>query len=332
MASATSREHGLSGGIGLIVSHLYSDELYMKADIDYTSCMQLSIIIISYNTKEITQRCLDTVFRSLEHDSLLKYEVIVLDNASSDGSVAMLQTYADLQPNLKVIQSKENLGFGKGNNEAVVASSGEYLLFLNSDTEAIDDAIPNLFLHYTKHGFDFGGARLLNKDGTVQPSVGRFYTLPIACAALFLFADRYHLTRYSPRTVKKVAWVSGACFITSRTKYDLLHGFDPEIFMYWEEVDLFYRAFKEGMTVGFFPQPTFIHLEGASSGSRTAPILKVFEGYIHFYKKHYSPLQVRLLKYMLQLKAGVSLLIGKLFGNSYLVETYSKAYEIVKKA
>ena len=101
--------------------------------------------------------------------------------------------------------------------------------------------------------------------------------------------------------------------------------------MYFEEVDLFYRARLNGLTTGFLHEPTFIHLEGASSNSRTQPILKVFEGYIHFYKKHYSPLHVRMIQYMLQLKAISSLFIGKLTGNDYLVETYRQAYEIAQK-
>lgn len=287
---------------------------------------ELSIIIISYNTLDITKRCLETVVASLKTDPVLKAEIIVLDNDSSDGSVDMLKKF----PGIVGIYSKENLGFGKGNNEAVEQAKGEYLLFLNSDTEALDDAIPQLLSQFKQSKFDFAGARLLNKNKTIQFSVGRFYTLPITFLALFLFADRWHGTRYSPDSPQKVDWVSGACFITRTNTYQQLNGFDPAIFMYWEEVDLFYRAAQKNLSVGFFPQPTFIHLEGASSKSRTAPIVKVFEGYLIFYKKHYSPLHVGMLRCMLQLKALSSLLVGKLIGSTYLTETYSKAYEVSK--
>ncbi|MBP9797548.1 glycosyltransferase family 2 protein [Candidatus Woesebacteria bacterium] len=287
---------------------------------------ELSIIIISYNTQDITKRCLETIVASLKTDTSLKAEIIVLDNNSSDGSVEMLKSFAGIE----CIFSKENLGFGKGNNEAVMHAKGEYLLFLNSDTEALDDAVPQLLSEFKQAQFDFAGARLLNKDRSVQLSVGRFYTLWIAFLALFLFADRWHGTRYSPTSTRKVDWVSGACFITRTKTYQQLSGFDPAIFMYWEEVDLFYRAAKQHMSVGFLPQPTFIHLEGASSKSRTAPIIKVFEGYLIFYKKHYSPLHVGVLRCMLQLKALSSLLVGKLIGSTYLIETYSKAYEVSK--
>lgn len=288
---------------------------------------ELSIIIISYNTKEITKRCLETVVASLKTDPTVKAEIIVLDNNSSDGSVEMLKKFRGIE----CIFSKENLGFGKGNNEAVKQAKGEYLLFLNSDTEALDDAIPQLLAQFKQSKFDFAGARLLNKNKTIQYSAGRFYTLPIAFLALFLFADRWHGSRYSPASTQKVDWVSGACFITRKETYEQLNGFDPAIFMYWEEVDLFYRADMQNLSVGFFPQPMFIHLEGASSKSRSAPIIKVFEGYLIFYKKHYSPLHVGVLRCMLQLKALSSLLVGKLIGSTYLIETYSKAYEVSKK-
>ena len=296
---------------------------------------ELSIIIISYNTSALTEKCLETVITSLTTNPGIQAEIIVFDNASNDGSIAMMKKFVKTHTipssiTFKPLYSDENIGFGNGNNQAVKQASGEYLLFLNSDTETLEDAIPNLLHSYKNSDFDFAGAKLLNTDNSVQLSVGRFYSLFIAFLALFTFADRWHATRYSPHDVRKVDWVSGACFITRKSLYEKLQGFDPKIFMYWEEVDLFYRASKQGYSVGFFPKPTFIHHEGASSKNRSAPIIKVFEGYLTFYKKHHSPLQVRLLHYMLQLKALCSLLIGKLTGNRYLVETYSKAYEISK--
>ena len=243
----------------------------------------------------------------------------------------MLRSYSKKNTNIKLIASKKNLGFGKGNNEAAQQARGDYLLFLNSDTEALEDAVPKLYDQFLKSPYDFAGAKLLNKDLTSQPSVGRFYTLPVAFAALFLFADRYHFTRFSPQKDTSADWVSGACFITHKDTHNDIGGFDDGIFMYWEEVDLFYRAHQNGLITGFLHEPTFIHLEGASSKSRTAPILKVYEGYKHFYKKHYSPLHLTVLQYMLQLKALISLIIGKMIGNRYLVETYTKAYEIAQK-
>lgn len=296
----------------------------------------LSIIIISYNTKEITQTCLDTVVRSVAQDPDISAEIIVLDNASEDGSPAMLKKFKSGLSNhptitMQTLFSKKNLGFSKGNNQAVQQAKAPILLLLNSDIEVVHDAIPNLLTLYKKHSFDFAGGKLLNKDMSPQPSVGRFYTLPVAFAALFLKADAWGFSRSSPSSIRQVDWISGACIMARKDIYEALGGFDESIFMYWDEVDLLFRARENGYLTGFFPQPRFIHLEGASSKSRTQPILKVFRGYLHFYKKHYSPLHSRVLKYMLQLKSVISIMIGKITGNSYLIDTYKEAYEIAKK-
>lgn len=295
----------------------------------------LSIIIISYNTKDITKKCLETVVASLSCDPEIKAEIIVLDNASTDGSVEMLDKMKnekgkmrDESVELKIIESKENRGFARGNNEAVKHAKGKHLLFLNSDIEVLDDAIPQLYRYFTStdNQFHFVGGKLLEKDGhTPQDSAGPFYSLPVAFAALFLRADYYHFTRYSPKKMKEVDWVSGACIMCSKNDYDKIDGFDENIFMYMDEVDLLYRAKKKDMRVGFYPDAQFIHLGSASSASRTQPILQVYKGFLYFYKKHHSPLQLSLLKSMLQLKARVALMIGHLTKNTYLIKTYEQA-------
>lgn len=292
--------------------------------------MDLSIIILSYNTAELTAQCLMSVLNSLDKDPSVKSEVIVWDNNSTDSSLKTLKHIEDSR--VKIIACKENLGYTGGNNEAAKLAKGRSLLFLNSDTIAIEDAVPklhNFFIH--QKGFDFVGARLLNKDKSPQASSGRFYTLPVAFAALFLKGDSWGVSRWPVRKIRKVDWVSGAAFITKKETFESLSGFDNSLFMYWDEIDLLYRATQKKLVTGTYPDAAFIHLEGASSSSRTQPILKVFQGYLFFYKKHYSPLQQSLIQYMLQLKAIVSLVIGKITENNYLIETYSQAYEITKK-
>jgi GT2 family glycosyltransferase len=290
----------------------------------------LSVIILSYNTADITAQCVRSVLASLDFEKNLKAEVIVWDNNSTDKTIEAIKKIPD--PRIKLVAHKENLGYTGGNNHAVKQAKGDVLLFLNSDTIALENAVPSLYSYFiNQKGFQFVGARLLNKDQSPQASCGRFYTLPIACAALFLKGDSWGASRWSVRKVQKVDWVSGASFITSKSTYESLGGFDESFFMYWDEIDLLYRARKKSYACGTFPNASFIHLEGASSDSRMQPILKVFQGYIFFYQKHYSLLQQILLKHMLQLKAIVSVTIGILTNNKYLVETYSRAYEITKK-
>ncbi|KXK12269.1 MAG: N-acetylglucosaminyl-diphospho-decaprenol L-rhamnosyltransferase [Microgenomates bacterium OLB23] len=290
----------------------------------------LSIIVLSYNTAQITYDCICSILTSLDHDAKLNAEVVVWDNNSQDESIKMLAKIKDSR--VRIVAHKDNLGFTGGNNNAAMIAKGDSLLFLNSDTLAVNDAVPRLYRFFvSQKQFDFLGARLVNKDQSPQASCGRFYTPLIAAAALFFKGDVWGASRWPVRKTQKVDWASGAALITKAATFSSLGGFDNSIFMYWDEVDLLYRAAKKKLTTGVYPDATFIHLEAASSNTRSQPIIKVFQGYIFFYKKHYSPLQQRLIIYMLQLKAAVALAIGIVSGNAYLVDTYKRAYEITKK-
>lgn len=294
----------------------------------------LSIIIVSYNTKKTTKDCIKSIYLSLKNSNI-KYELVVLDNASTDGSIKMLEDFANLRPDsFKLIKNKTNLGFAKANNLGVKEAAGNYILFLNSDTVVLDNAVKKLFSFYKQNQktINFLGGKLLNKDMTPQASAALFYTLPVVFAALFLKGDYWGLTRSSPNQLSKVDWISGACIITTKDCLSKIKGFDENIFMYMDEVDLLYRAKKAGMTTYFYPDARFIHLGSASSGSRTYPITQVFGGLIYFYKKHYSKPALFLLKILLKLKLEVAILIGRITNNRYLIETYEKADQMVKMA
>lgn len=295
--------------------------------------IELSIIVLSYNTSALTKQTIESIYSTTKLISE-SFEVIVLDNNSHDNSVEILQQTQKAFSNLKLIISKENLGFSKGNNAAVKQSQGKYLLFLNSDIIVQDNGIDTLF-EYLKHNekeVQFVGGKLFNKDLSPQASCGPFYTLPVVFAALFLRGDYWGLTRSSPDQTKHVEWVSGACLMTRRDVFDSVGGFDEDIFMYMEEIDLLYRARKQGYKTSFVHDAQFIHLGSASSNGRTFPIIQVYRGFLYFYKKHYSSHAVIWLKRMLQLKAWIAIIIGKCTGKSYLTETYGKAQKLVEMA
>lgn len=302
----------------------------MLAHNENKDSVELSIVIISYNTAQITKETIESIYTSLSERDKKTFEVIVLDNASSDDSIAVLEKMQIAHPNLKLIRSDKNLGFSNGNNRAIEQSEGKYVLFLNSDIIVLADAIEKLLIFYKKDekNIQFAGGKLLNRDNTPQASCGPFYTPAIVFGALFLRGDYWGLTRSSPTTVKKVDWVSGACILTTAALFKEMGGFDKEIFMYMEEIDLLYRAAKKGYQTWFCPDAQFIHLGSASSGGTTFPILQVYNGFLYFYKKHYSRNYVRILRLMLQLKAQIALLMGKITGNTYLKTTYEQAYKI----
>ncbi len=295
--------------------------------------IELSVIILSYNTEALTRQTIESIYRSTGLDPN-RFEIIVLDNASTDDSVQMLRKLAKNHTNLHVLENKENTGFSKGNNIASKQAKGTYFLFLNSDIIVQEKGIDNLLSYLKTHenSAHFVGGKLLNKDESDQASCGPFYTLPVVFGALFLRGDYWGLTRYSPDEVKRVDWVSGACLMTKREYFEKVGGFDEGIFMYMEEIDLLYRAKKHGYQTYFIPDARFIHLGSASSEGKTYPILQVYRGFLYFYKKHYSPGAVTVLKGMLQLKARIAIFLGKLTGKNYLIETYGKAKSIASMA
>lgn len=290
--------------------------------------VELSIIIVSFNTAQITQACVRSIIKSLANTNIT-YEIIIIDNASNDKTITILNQISSSC--IKIIQNKTNNGFAKANNQGVSVARGSYILLLNSDTVILDNAIGKLLDQYKKNSsVHFLGPKLLNNDLSPQASAAPFYSLPVIFGALFLRGDYWGLTRSSPVKFVKTDWVSGACILTKKEIYQKLNGFDEGIFMYMDEVDLLYRASKHHLNTYFYPQAKVIHLGSGSSKGRTEPILQVYKGFIYFYKKHHSLTQQYLLKNMLKLKAYISVWIGKVINNSYLVKTYEKALEMVR--
>lgn len=294
----------------------------------------LSIVIVSFNTRKITHQCIESIYKTFRHyksDDSPSFEIILIDNASTkDDSTVYLAEYAKKHKNILFVANETNTGFGPANNQGVKLAKGNYILLLNSDTLILKDAIHKLFAFYkknenTKH---FIGPKLFNKDMTPQPSAAAFYSLPVVFGALFLRGDYWGLTRYSPKMLRKVDWVSGACIMTTKKNFEKVGGFDETIFMYMEEVDLLYRAQKMKMSTYFYPKSKIVHLGSASSNGKTFPILQVYKGFLFFYKKHHSRLALFLLRFLLRLKAGLAWFLGFVINNNYLKHTYGEAFKV----
>ncbi|HLD24619.1 MAG TPA: glycosyltransferase family 2 protein [Patescibacteria group bacterium] len=289
--------------------------------------MDLSIIIVSFNTKKLLDDCLTSVIRSLKQTKLT-HEIIVVDNASTDGTREMLSKKFS---KVETILNHENVGFGRGNNQGIRKATGEYVLLLNSDTVVLNNAIGKLVSFGRQHANAFVGPKLLNPDKTPQSSCGPFFSLPVVFAALFLKGDSLGLTRWSPHRARRVDWVSGAAILAPKKLFmqDLL--FDEEIFMYMEEIDLLMRARKKGYPTYFYPRSLIVHLGAASStNKRKGPVLNIYRGFLYLYKKHGSPTGLGIVKFMLRIKAMIAWSIGVILGKAHLKETYEEAFRLVK--
>lgn len=261
--------------------------------------INLSVIIISYNTKALLAKCLKSVILSLKKTNL-SYEVIVVDNASIDTSVELVKKK---YPQTRLVENDSNLGFGAGNNQGINFASGETILLLNSDIEVLDRAIEKLYQFFkTLPEKSVLGGKLFYTDMTPQTSCGPAYTLVNIFTALLLKGDYLNITRYSPNIFREVDWVMGACMLLPKKAFADIGRFDEAIFMYMDEIDWQFRAQKKGYRIYFYPDAHFIHVGAASSAGRTSPILNVFRGLLYYYRKHFSRTEIFILRVILVLK------------------------------
>ncbi len=281
----------------------------------------LSIIIISYNTKELTVRCLKSIINQYKRELQNgQFEIIVVDNNSTDHTVLTIQQFNKI----RIIENKKNYGFSKGNNIGAKKAKGKYLFFLNSDTEVKDKRLL-LMVDFINKNQQVGilGARLVNNDGSVQPSTGPFYTLANVMTMLF-GGEKLGLVRKSPREISQVDWVSGGAMMVGADLFNKLGGFDEKLFMYMEDMEFCWRAKKNETKIYFYPNISIVHRQLGSS-NRTFAILSIYQGLLYFYKKHMSSAEYLLVKLMLKTKASLAVVIGIMANNAYLKETYRKA-------
>ncbi|RJQ37938.1 glycosyltransferase family 2 protein [Candidatus Microgenomates bacterium] len=283
----------------------------------------LSIIILNYNTKDLTIACLKSLTENYKEElKKEEYEIIVVDNASTDGSVSEITKLLN-KSNQKLIENQKNLGFTKGNNLAAKNAKGKYLFFLNSDTEVLDRGLVEM-VDFMEKNQNVGilGAKLLNTNGSSQKSAGRFLT--VFNVLLMLLGGDLGFLRFSSKKIKNVDWVSGASMMISSGLFKKINGFDENIFMYTEDMEICYRIRKDGFETFFYPRIKIVHKEIGSS-NRSFAIVNIYKSLLYFYKKHRSVFELYIVKSMLVLKAQILILIGTLSRNSYLTSTYKKA-------
>lgn len=250
--------------------------------------MDVSIIIVNYNTRQLLANCLASIFKETKDVS---YEVIVVDNASSDGSRDFICL---LYPQVIWINSGENLGFGRANNLGVKNAKGEYLFFLNSDTILLNNAIKVFWEYVHMHANDrLGviGGWLLDCQKNVNSSYGFF---PNAKNEIKYLLGRTVIHKDNLTiTEKDVDYVIGADMFIKRDLFDQIQGFDDKIFMYYEETDLQLRIARLGLLRRIIPGPQIIHLEGGSfqnKGLTLRRFLMSQRSYNYYLYKHYNGL------------------------------------------
>ncbi|MCL4458610.1 MAG: glycosyltransferase family 2 protein [Chloroflexi bacterium] len=255
----------------------------------------LSIVIVSWNVKDLLRACLRSVETEVRRSGL-SVEVLVVDNASSDGSVAMVMAEF---PWVKLIVNDTNVGFTRANNQASSQAQGDYLLLLNPDTELRVGSLSSMTEFMEKHR-DVGvlGPQLLYGDGIIQSSRRRFPTLATALVESTILQRympnigllrRYYMTDTPDNEIQEVDWVVGACFMVRREALSQVGMLDERYYMYSEELDWCYRIKQAGWHVVYFPLAKVIHHEAKSSEQDiTLRNIYFHESKCRFFGKHYG--------------------------------------------
>jgi hypothetical protein len=236
--------------------------------------VDLSVIVLSFNTKDLLRHCLSSVFKS----DLGNYhlQVIVADNASSDGSVEMLRKEF---PKVILVESKENYGFAKGNNAGLTKAKGRYILFLNSDTEVFPETL-RIMLDYMERNPKVGLAtcRVEFVDGSLDPASHRGFPTPGNAFTYFSGLEKlfphskvfsgYHLGYLDLQTSHQIDTPTGAFYLVRKKVIDEVGSFDERYFMYAEDIDLSLRIKKAGWQIMYLPLTKIIHFKKQSGRAK----------------------------------------------------------------
>jgi N-acetylglucosaminyl-diphospho-decaprenol L-rhamnosyltransferase len=263
-------------------------ERTLSCSVDYCRLVtRTSIIVASYNVWPQLEQCLSAVAPG-------PHEVIVVDSVSTDGTQGRVR---DQFPQVRLIELERNLGYGGALNAGMAVAAGDYFLVMNADAWPVDDAIACLVEFAEKRPeVGIAGPRLLNPDGTLQPSVRGFPTRwRLATEYLFLrwFAPRSRLLNsfygagFDHQTPREAEFLTGAVLLLRRTAIDEVGMFDTGFFMFSEEVDLCYRMHQADWRVEFTPDAHFVHVGGASTSLDWPPMYREqIRGHLRFFAKH----------------------------------------------
>lgn len=270
------------------------------------SVVDMSIVLVCWNNKAYLDPCLKSLYEGGLKSS---FDVVVVDNGSTDGSQQML---AEKYPAVALIQNEKNMGLGKASNQGIEATNGRYVLLLNNDTLVNGPALDVLVEYLDAHpeaGATAG--KLLNPDGSFQSGFASFSTLLEEFLIVTHIGEMLwpgYPSHGDSNEIKETGWMSSACLLVRRAALDQVGLLDESYFIYGDEADLQYRLNKAGWKVVFLPNSSIIHFGGRSM-DRWKRRKMVYRGKMMFYKKNYGFLNTLLLRMMFFVMSFLKLLV-----------------------
>jgi hypothetical protein len=268
--------------------------------------VDMSVVLVCWNNKAYLDPCLKSLYEGGLKSS---FDVVVVDNGSTDGSQQML---AEKYPQVKLIQNAGNVGLGKASNQGIEATNGRYVLLLNNDTLVNGPALDVLVEYLDAHP-EAGAAagKLLNPDGSFQSGYAPFSTLLEEFLIVTHIGEMLwpgYPSHGDSNEIKETGWMSSACLLVRRAALDQVGLLDESYFIYGDEADLQYRLHKAGWKVVFLPNSSIIHFGGRSM-DRWKRRKMVYRGKMMFYKKNYGFFKTFLLRTMFFVMSLLKLLV-----------------------
>lgn len=270
--------------------------------------VEASVIVVSYNTRALTLACLHSI---RQHTANLSYAIVVVDNASTDGSA---EAIAAAHPDVTLVRSDRNLGFSGGVNAGLAACDSEFVILFNSDAYLTGNAFAAM-ADYARTHPDAGGVgcRVVHEDRTHQPTAARFPHLwldfsdhvlrPLGVVPKGWQANCVDHTDY--RDPINTDWLSGSCVLYRRRAIAEAGGIDNDFFLGEEDIDLGWRLKQRGWRIVYAPIPGVVHLGGRSRAMSAASAGYFFGGRYLFYKKHHSLAYARAFRAILLFAYGM---------------------------
>jgi GT2 family glycosyltransferase len=294
--------------------------------------LDVSVIIVNYNTISLLVDAIDSVFDKTEG---VEYEIIVVDNASSDNSKNIL---ADKYGNKVIyLALPENIGFGRANNEAAKIAKGRNLFFLNPDTILLNNAV-KILSDYLDNNPRVGccGGNLYDADGKPTNSFCRFFVPSVFEEINHLFflipekiLYRNNLIFNNTDKSLEVGYITGADLMIRKNLFDILNGFDPDFFMYYEETELEYRVKKMNFIIINVPSARIIHMEGKSNSDNYEKLRKLFLSRMIFLYKVYDPISIVIINILFHFRIISRLLIFTILKNNEKITLWLEIRKIV---
>ncbi len=260
--------------------------------------MNLSIILVTWNSEDDIIECLTSIINGLPKEDSFKYETVIVDNASSDNTVQVIENFIKVFGfKIKFIKNQYNLGFTKACNQAIHSSTGEFILILNPDTEVIGDALIKLY-DFLKNNKDSGvvAPQLISLYGDIHYSCRTFPKYRDMFFELFFlstlfpknrFFSRWKMRYFSHNEMREVEQPMGAALLLNRSILEKVGGMDERFIMFFNDVDFCKRIHDAGYKLYFYPESKFRHVQGTSVyKDRSAMILHWNNDCLNYFRKH----------------------------------------------